>query len=500
MKKIGIIDIGSNSVRLVLVDIGHNNSFRVFNELKETVRLGEGVDETSNLNPNRIDLAIDTLKMFKSMCDASFIDEIFPVATAAVRKAKNKDMFLERAKNEAGLDIRVLSGEEEAYYAYWGSINSIDVQDALIMDIGGGSTELILVKNRMLVNSISLPFGSITLSENFDLTNNVKKENLNNLEKFLRVSFENIPWLKNSTKIPLIGVGGTIRNMGKIVRRYDNYPLEIAHNFLMSSEDIHKIYKMSGERKLSQRKKIKGLSKDRADIFVGASGAVSTLIDYCNIDKIMVSGSGIREGIIYSYIHKDKEPVKSVLDFSINNIINRYYLNPIHCQHIYNLTKSLYNQIFDFNNTDYDIHKIIKTAAMLHDSGINIRFYNHHRHSFYTILNSGINGLSHKEILMSAFVAASHRDKKLKINWTKYKKILNKKDMEIVNKLGILLRIAEGLDICMNRAVKNVRCTVNDNEVVLRIISDKNIDIEKKHTSSSASLFKKLTKKNLVIV
>ncbi len=500
MKRIGIIDIGSNSVRLVLVDIGNNNSFRIFNEFKETVRLGEGVDETLLLQQEKIDLAIDTLKMFKNMCDSTFTNEIIPVATAAVRKAKNRDEFVNRAKDKLGLDIRVLSGEEEAYFAYWGVINSIDVEDGLIMDIGGGSTELILVKNRKLIESISLSFGSIDLSQKFNLTNTIKDKNIIDLETFLYDTFSKIEWLKDAKGIPLIGVGGTIRNMSKIIRRNDNYPLNITHNFRANGSDINNIYEMVREKKLSQRKKIKGLSKDRADIFVGATGAVASLIDYCNIDKVIVSGGGIREGIIYNYIHNDKNPVKDVLDFSINNIINKYYLNPIHSNQIYKLTKSLCNQILDFDSNEYNVDKIIKASSMLHDSGIHIRFYNHHMHSFYIILNSGINGLTHKEILMSAFVAASHRDKKLKVSWTKYKPILNVKDMDIVNKIGVLLRLAEGLDACLNRAVENVECFISENEVKIKPISHRNTNIEKKHAGYSASSFKKYFNKKLKII
>ncbi|MCG8538823.1 MAG: Ppx/GppA family phosphatase [Clostridia bacterium] len=500
MKKIGIIDIGSNSVRLVLVKLGSSGSFKIFSDVKESVRLGMGMDENLELTSDKIESAIKTLKMFKTMCDATYVDEIIAVATAAVRKAKNRDYFISRVKKEINIDIRVLTGQEEAFFAYWGVINSIDIDKGLIMDIGGGSTELILVEDRKITNSISLPFGSINLTQNFDLSNIIRDENIKALETFLIDNYKKIPWLSKVKNYPLIGVGGTIRNIGNIVRKLDNYPLDITHNFIMKKSDLNNVYRLVKERNLVDRRKIKGLAKDRADIFVGVSGAVWKLLEYCKLGDVIVSGSGIREGIIYNYIHNNPEPVKDVLDFSINNIINKYELDIEHANYIYRLTKSLYEQILGKENFSLNIYKLIRTAAMLHDSGINIRFYNHTQHSFYMILNAGINGLTHKQLLMSAFIAASHRSKKHKINWVKYRAIIDREDVETIKKLGVLLRIAESFDICFNRKIKNIKCFVDKDNVLIKLISDIKPRVEINHALSASAQFKKIFNKTLSIV
>lgn len=500
MRKIGIIDIGSNSVRLVLVKIGHNGGFKIFSDVKESVRLGMGMDDNLKLKEDRIDLAIKTLKLFKIMCDATNVDEILAVATAAVRKAKNRDYFLDRVQEEVGIKIRVLSGKEEAFYAYWGVINSIDIDKGLIMDIGGGSTELILVENRKITNSISLPFGSINLAQNFKLGNKVKEDDIKGLESFLIENYSSISWLSNTKGYPLIGVGGTIRNMGNIVRKSSNYPLDITHNFIMDKSDVNNVYKLVKGKNLSERKKIKGLSKDRADIFVGVSGAVCKLFEHCKLKSLVVSGSGIREGLIYDYILNTTQPVNNVLDFSIDNIASKYELDIEHANHIYKLTSSLYTQIIGEEKSTVNIPKLIKTSSILHDTGINIRFYNHTQHSFYMILNAGINGLTHKELLMSAYIAALHRNKKFKINWVRYKKLLSSEDVEIIRKLGVLLRIAESFDICFNRRVNDVKCNVSSEEVGIQIIADTNPEAEINHALSASEQFKKIFKKKLSII
>ena len=198
MKKIGIIDIGSNSIRLVIVQINKDNSFRVIDEIKESVRLGKDMTTDGGLNPSRIDNAIYTLAFFKRLCIIQNITEILAVATEAVRKASNQIEFLNRVKSELSIDIRVLTGIEEAYYDYFGAINSMDFSDALIMDIGGSSSELIFVENRKLKSSISLPFGAINLTEKFSLQKamNIKSETA--IKEFLTSLYKDIPWLKGS--------------------------------------------------------------------------------------------------------------------------------------------------------------------------------------------------------------------------------------------------------------------------------------------------------------
>ena len=219
MKNIGIIDIGSNSFRLVTAQIDQNRSYKILDELKETVRLGEDLEKTMTLKESRIKVAIKTLKMFKHLCNAFSVEEIIAVATAAVRKAKNQKEFLERVKNEVDIDVRVLAGQEESFYNYWGVVNSIDIADGLIMDIGGGSIELVLMKDRKAIEKESLPFGALDLTERFGLKDRVSNKLEENLREFLYEQFSELSWLKDVDSLPLVGVGGTMRNIGKIDRK-----------------------------------------------------------------------------------------------------------------------------------------------------------------------------------------------------------------------------------------------------------------------------------------
>jgi exopolyphosphatase/guanosine-5'-triphosphate,3'-diphosphate pyrophosphatase len=500
MKNIGIIDIGSNSIRLMLVQININNSFSVIDEIKETIRLGKDMSPDGKLHTYRIEKAMETLSFFKHLCKAQDVKEIFAVATEAVRKASNKSAFLNKIKTELNLTVRVLSGNEEAYYSYFGTINSIDIDNALLVDIGGSSTELILVENRKVKASISLPLGGINLTEKFSLTRAMDTETEKELKTFLQSFYKNIPWLLDIKDIPLVGIGGTIRNIAKINRKSNSYPLDNIHNYRISTSDVVDIYKTVSKKDASQRKKIKGLSKDRADIFLGPITSVVTLLEFCSINELLISGNGLREGLLYEYILGEKSaPVEDVLNFSLNNLLLNYEINEAHTYQVWKLSEMLYNNLKLVEYFPHECYKILKTASLLHDCGVRISYYDHHEHSFYMILNSKINGLSHKEQLMSAYVAALHRKNDFKINLEKYSSILTEIEVITIQKLGVLLRLSESLDRAMDGNVEQINFSAEEDAVVLDIKAKNNPILEIASALEAVPAFEKLYGKKLII-
>lgn len=499
--KIAIIDIGSNSVRLLLAEIGEGNSIRIINELKEYVRLGDGLDKNDMLSKEKIELGIKTLSTYKNICDSFKISEITAVATEAVRRAKNRDDFLMRAKNELNLEITVLSGKEEAYYDYFSVINTINIKDALIMDIGGASTEIMLVKNRKLIESISFPFGAITLTEHFNIDDVLNENTEKKLISFLKENLNTLDWLKSSQELPLIGIGGSIRTAAKIHKKSISYPLNLIHNYELQSSDVKKIYDTVKSKNSKERKKIKGLSSDRADIFVGAAALLCTILDLCSIRNIIISRNGIREGLLYSHICKDKKPIDNILSFSINSLLINQNCNIKHSKHIYHLFKSFCRELSPLINSKINLSNIIEASAMLHDIGSNITYYFHHKHSLYIILNSQIYGLTHRELVISACIAANHRNSNLAIDFEKYKMIINKYDIEIIKKLGILLRLSESLDASMTFKVKDIECTIDEKNVITKtFLKDTDSCIELREANSCLNDFENIFHKKLYIV
>lgn len=499
MKRIAVIDIGSNSLRLVLFEIDSSGSYKVIDDLKESVRLGADMLNGVLLSKERMEKAVNTLKTFKAFCDAVKVHEIITVATEAVRKAENKDYFIELVRENTDLEVRVLSGYEEAYYDSIGIINSMYVENALIIDIGGASTELVWIKNNEMKDYASLPIGAVNLTQRFDMEDIIFPNKEEELKSFLTDIYGSIPWLYSVQFDKVIGIGGTVRNIGKIDRRNKRYNLDIHHNFELSSEDVHNIYYSVKSKSLKQRKRVEGLSKDRTDIIVAPVCAINTLLQLLKVNTFIVSGKGLREGLMYDYLIKHHGAIADVLDFSIKNILLRHNVDIEHAQNVYKLTQALFNQLQPLHHLDESFNCILKTAAMLHDCGMSIRYYDHHKHSFYIMLNSEINGLSHKELIMSAYTASAHRSNAFDVDVFQFHSIISKLDLIQVEKIGVLLRIAEALDKSMSGLVKNINCKIDESSVTLEVISKGNIQLEISEAYKAAGYFNDVYDRELVI-
>lgn len=473
--RIGVIDIGSNSVHLV-VAVYHNENgyFSVIDDAKVNVRLGEGMTRTGRLDPERMDVGVNTMKIYRRMIDAYQLDQVIATATAAVRKAENGDEFVRRVKEEADIDINVIPGEQEAMYDYLGVVNTIDIKDGLLMDIGGGSTELVLIQNREKKAGVSLPFGAVDLAEKFNLTDKPKKSDLEKLHVFLEGAFSQYPLLAEAKGYPVIGVGGTIRNMGRIHRRMTDYPLEIAQNYRMSRKDVKTVCEKTAAMDYQERKNIKGLSKARADIFIGASQAVMEIMGAIDSDRLIISKAGLRDGLLYESIgYGEGDLIPEVFEYSLVNTARQLDVNCIHAYQVYRISRKLFNELAPIHGLPLSrtLDKSLRTAAMLHDSGIKIQYSNHQLHSFYLILNAGINGLTHKEMLIAAFSALNHRTgKKVQVD-AEYAKMLTKQDLNIIDVFSSILQIAEYLDRDMDGVVRDVNCVISDDAVTLNVLS-----------------------------
>lgn len=495
IKNIGIIDIGSNSIRLVLVEIC-DNYFRIIDEKKETVRLGMDMTIDGQLNPIRMEKAISTLSNFKSLCEGFGECNIFAVATEAVRRASNQKEFLQSVKSTLDMDIRVLTGAEEAYYDYFGVINSMEFSSGLVMDIGGSSTELIWVENKTIRESISLPFGAINITDQFNIGEKMNSNTEKELNAYLMSQYGKVAWLGGVMNLPLIGVGGTVRNISRISRRNINYPIDRSHNYLMEASEVLNLYDYVKYNNSEQRKKIKGLSKDRNDMFIGAFSVATALIEFCNNPQFIVSGSGLREGLLHEILHGD-QVIKDVLEFSLNNVMKTLNIDKFHAQQVWVHAESLYTQLKPLHKINGNSYKILKTAAMLNDCGKIINFYSYHKHTFYMMSNLPINGLSHKELIMAAYTMMFSVKENFDIDKSPFVKLLNKEDKYIIQRLGIILRLAECLDKKRNGNITKVECELKAECLYVHLFSKGTTEGERKEVEDLGAYFTKVFGKTL---
>ena len=438
MEKIGIIDLGSNSARLVIVNLFADGYFMVVDELKESVRLGQDMERDGFLKPARVAETIKTLKMFRKLCETSGVTRIIAVATEAVRRAKNQRSFLDEIQATCGIKIRVLSAEEEAVLVYRGVINTMDIPKGIILEIGGGSTKIIYYNRRNMLNYVTLPFGAVTLTGMFSGEDVKPEEQAAKIEEFFTAQLENIDWLKElDPDVQMIGVGGSFRNLFKITKMVHKYPLDTVHNYKMPVDDFSPIYDMIKVLDLDRKKKIKGLSSERADILPAALAVIRSFINYLNVEQFTFSGAGLREGIMFNQAlpMTIEKPIADVLNYSLTTLVKYYDCEEKHVEHVVNLSIQLFKQLRVLHKFPRQYLKILKVAAMLHDCGMRIKYYNHQRHSWYMILNSTLYGVTHREIVLAAFTACCHKKEDINAyDWARYRDIVSEDDLEIVKK------------------------------------------------------------------
>ena len=495
MEKIGIIDLGSNSARLVIVNLFADGYFMVVDELKESVRLGQDMERDGFLKPARVAETIKTLKMFRKLCDASDVSRIIAVATAAVRRAKNQRSFLDEIQANCGIKIRVLSAEEEAIYVYRGVINSMDIPKGIILEIGGGSTKIIYYNRRNMLNFVTLPFGAVTLTGLFSGDEGLKPE---------EQAAKQVEWLKEvDPDVQMIGVGGSFRNLFKITKMVHKYPLDTVHNYRMPVEDFLPVYDMIKVLDLDKKKKIKGLSAERADILPAALAVIKSFVNYMNVDAFTLSGSGLREGIMFNQAlpMTVEKPIADVLNYSLTTLVKYYDCDEEHVEHVVNLSIQLFKQLRVLHKFPRQYLKILKVAAMLHDCGMRIKYYNHQRHSWYMILNSTLYGVTHREIVLAAFTACCHKKEDINAyDWARYRDLVSDDDIEIVKKLGVMLRIAESLDRSNSGSIKSINCDILGDSVIMKTEVDGDATLEIRNAMAAGTEFRKSFHKNLEIL
>jgi exopolyphosphatase/guanosine-5'-triphosphate,3'-diphosphate pyrophosphatase len=305
------IDIGTNSIRLLISEVKDSNLFDIVRKVKIT-RLGEGMGETGLISKEAMNRTLNVLKEYKEVIDKYKISNYHAVGTSALRYCKNSNKFIERVKEETDLDVEIISGEKEAYFSFLGSTYQfMDKRTILIIDIGGGSTELVLRKEGKIRLSHSLPVGCIRLTEKYLLsdppTNKQIKNSflflepilMNSLNMISKKSFEKISNFKIQQ---IIGLGGTISAIASIKLGLKKYDFNKLHLFNLKLNEIENIFKELSEITLKERRRVIGLEKERTDTILGGTIILLALLKFLKIDEIIVSQRDMLDGIILSLI------------------------------------------------------------------------------------------------------------------------------------------------------------------------------------------------------
>ena len=310
MTNLVVIDLGSNSVRMQISQIDDYGGYTIIGYFREYVRLSEKMGKEMILKEEPMKRTIQALKDFKARYTQYDHVVVKAVATAAVRGAKNQAEFLKRVKDEVGLDLQVISGSTEAYLDYVGVVNTLPIRNGIIMDCGGASTELVWVQNGACKERISIPIGSVVLSQNYNLADSISASDLYRAMNAAGQKISTVRWLGQVHNLPLIALGGSNRTIAKIHRREvtdDVDELPDIHGMHLPPHYIFNLVSKLIVMNKDERMKIPGLAKNRADVIIGGLIPISLVLRNLQISEVIFSNCGLRDGILFEYLRQSRK-------------------------------------------------------------------------------------------------------------------------------------------------------------------------------------------------
>jgi exopolyphosphatase/guanosine-5'-triphosphate,3'-diphosphate pyrophosphatase len=413
-ERIGIIDLGSNSSRFVIYEIRTNGAYQPIFEMKQTVRLAQYMDDEKRITDEGIQRAIACVKLFARVGQLYGVTHWIPVTTAAVRQAANKDLILQALEIETRLTFRVLDGFEEGRYSYLGVINTIDVQDALLFDIGGASIELMYVRGRQLEQVISLPYGAVNLTSQFQkVSEQMQGETI---YRFMKEQFSNIDWLNQIHVSNLIGMGGSAKTLAKMDRNKKGLGFKRIHGYEVSQKSLHEYFQRINALSIDQRKKMKGVSKQRAEVLPAGLATMHALSEKFPVGKIMISRSGLREGLFFEYLFRFKQSpvVESVLDHSVFNFQKLFHVNVELASQVTRTSLFLFDSLKPIHALGEYERKLLQVFSQIESCGYYINPDSWAKHSSYLVLSSHLNGLSHEDLVHLSLLLKGEVNRNLK--------------------------------------------------------------------------------------
>jgi exopolyphosphatase/guanosine-5'-triphosphate,3'-diphosphate pyrophosphatase len=483
-ERLAVIDLGSNSFRLVVFLAGEDWWKRT-DEIYEPVRIGEGMGSSGELGAEPVGRALATLDVFAQFAKASGLagSAVDAVATSAIRDASNSASFLARARERSGLPIRVLSREQEARYGYLAAVNSTTLEDGFVLDLGGGSLQLVRVAGRRSRGSGSWPLGTVRMSERFLPANGpAKRRQLEALREHVAEELAGADWLgaasgKGTHARRLVGIGGTVRNLAAAAQRAAGLPSNGVQGMMIEPDALDELVERLAELPASERARVPGIKPARADIILAGAVVVQGVLRAGAFDGLETTEAGLREGVFFERLLGERAPgaeplFEDVRRASVLNLAGQYHLDVAHTRHVAALALGMFDELarIGLHGGDQRERELLWAASILHDIGMSVDYDDHHKHSRYLILNAGLPGFTPVEVAIIAQAARYHR--KGMPDPGPLRALFGDGDAERLDRCAVLLRLAEDLERSRDQLVRGTRISLQDDEVELQLIAD----------------------------
>jgi exopolyphosphatase/guanosine-5'-triphosphate,3'-diphosphate pyrophosphatase len=481
-ERLAVIDLGSNSFRLVVFQAG-DGWWKRTDEIYEPVRIGEGLVASGELGSEPIARAMATLDVFAQFARASGLgdDSLDAVATSAIRDAANAEDFLARARERSRLPIRVLSRDAEARYGYLAAVNSTTLRDGCVLDLGGGSMQLVDVRAREARQTGSWRVGTVRMSERFLPANGpAKRKQLDALREHVAEELAQAEWLRPGEDAGdarrIVGIGGTVRNLASAAQRAAGLPTFGVQGMVLHREALDELVERLAALPAAERASVPGIKPARADLILAGAVVVQGVLQAGGFEGLEATEAGLREGVFFERLlapRGERTPLfDDVRRASVLNLAGQYHLDSAHTRHVATLALGMFDELarLGLHAGDACERELLWAASMLHDIGMSVDYDDHHKHSRYLILNAGLPGFTPVEVAIVAQAARYHR--KGMPDAGPLRALFGEGDRERLDRCAVLLRLAEDLERSRDQIVRGTRVEVSDDTVELRLIAD----------------------------
>jgi exopolyphosphatase / guanosine-5'-triphosphate,3'-diphosphate pyrophosphatase len=485
-RQVAVIDLGSNSWRLVVFTFGgagDGSWWKRTDELYEAVRIGAGLGESGRLSDEAMARGIETLAVFERFCVANGLgrDDVLAVATSAIREATNRDQFLADAHRKVGFKIEVLSAEDEARYGYVAAVNTSTLTDGVVLEIGGGSMQLIQVADRRAQALSSFELGAVRMSERFlpvtDPARPARKKDVARLRAYVRDSLIDLRWLPDSEP-RMVGLGGAVRNLAAAAQHAAG-PIELGiQGYVITPEALSELVQTLAALPPAERGGVPGIKPERGDIILAAAVVLETVVELGGFDGLEATEAGLRDGVFLARTLLDGRGTggeaggplfDDVREAAVRNLAIQYESDMTHVEHVARLSLQMHDslvkqQLFEPKPGE---RELLWAASMLHDVGMTISYDDHHKHSRYLIVSAELPGFDPRERMLIAQMTRYHRKGVPKLGVLAA--LAQDGDEELLERCSVILRLAEHLERGRDQSVSEARLRANGHGVDLHL-------------------------------
>jgi exopolyphosphatase / guanosine-5'-triphosphate,3'-diphosphate pyrophosphatase len=494
--RIAAIDVGSNSIRLVVAEVLPSGGYRVLDEERENTRLAAALTKTGRLDPKAADASVTVLRNFLSIANGYGVNQIRAIGTSALRDAEDGHEFCDRVRKDLKLSIEVISANEEARLAFLSVARAFDIsgRKVAIADIGGGSTEIVLASSGLVDQVYETKLGAVRVAEECDVTGRSSDKRVGELRDFVDRKLKKEVGKPPFVPDMLFGTGGTFTALASIIMAQQGIAGQPMWGFRVTRAQIRHLVADLAGMSLAERCKVNGLSPQRADIIVAGLAIVERIMRQLQVNVVQVHTRGVRDGLLLTMVQQSPAPPAVPAEdrrAAVEEFAKNCGVDLPHARQVSRIAGALWQQLAAPLGLKVEDRELIESAALIANVGYLINFEGHHKHSYHLIVNSELPGFERRQLQILANTARYHRGSGPKKKHEDFAE-LSLEDQARVRALAAILRVALALDRTHQQNVADVRARVRDDGVRIVIQSQGDTDVDLWAAERKVDMFEKV--------